>query len=245
MPKQATVSKLDNAASAAIGHPVSGTTPQNISKTVIDGSYYGSRQSGRMSWVRFAGPLKAYLRRYSTAAGIPSSRETSRPVSGIRPREFSARVCDALHREPTRRLPVRRQHNRPPGADHTRISIPERHLVRFTKQLTTFASGTITRDQETCIPERLKRYHRSRPSAPRARRRAWAGPDSEPFPTGMGLVWKIQVIDLVRFWCRDGRPKTAIRDNGPLQGRILSRRQGRAGEGGNAPHRQKRYDAVS
>ena len=129
-----------------------------------------------MSWVRFAGPLKAYLRRYSTAAGIPSSRETSRPVSGIRPREFSARVCDALHREPTRRLPVRRQHNRPPGADHTRISIPERHLVRFTKQLTTFASGTITRDQETCIPERLKRYHRSRPSAPRARRRAWAGP---------------------------------------------------------------------
>ena len=63
--------------------------------------------------------------------------------------------------------------------------------------------------------------------------------------TGVGLVWKIQVIDLVRFWCRDGRPKTAIRDNGPLQGRILSRRQGRAGEGGNAPHRQKRYDAVS
>ena len=62
---------------------------------------------------------------------------------------------------------------------------------------------------------------------------------------GVGLVWKIQVIDLVRFWCRDGRPKTAIRDNGPLQGRILSRRQGRAGEGGNAPHRQKRYDAVS
>ena len=48
----------------------------------------------------------------------------------------------------------------------------------------------------------------------------------------MGLVWKIQVIDLVRFWCRDERPKTAIRDNGPLQGRILSRRQGRAGEGG-------------
>ena len=63
--------------------------------------------------------------------------------------------------------------------------------------------------------------------------------------TGVGLVWKIEVIDLVRFWCRDGRPKTAIRDNGPLQGRILSRRQGRAGEGGNAPHRQKRYDAVS
>ena len=63
-------------------------------------------------------------------------------------------------------------------------------------------------------------------------------------PRGVGLVWKIQVIDLVRFWCRDGRPKTAIRDNGPLQGRILSRRQGRAGEGGNAPHRQKRYDAV-
>ena len=63
--------------------------------------------------------------------------------------------------------------------------------------------------------------------------------------TGVGLVWKIHVIDLVRFWCRDGRPKTAIRDNGPLQGRILSRRQGRAGEGGNAPHRQKRYDAVS
>ena len=62
---------------------------------------------------------------------------------------------------------------------------------------------------------------------------------------GVGLVWKIEVIDLVRFWCRDGRPKTAIRDNGPLQGRILSRRQGRAGEGGNAPHRQKRYDAVS
>ena len=62
---------------------------------------------------------------------------------------------------------------------------------------------------------------------------------------GVGLVWKIQVIDLVRFWCRDERPKTAIRDNGPLQGRILSRRQGRAGEGGNAPHRQKRYDAVS
>ena len=62
---------------------------------------------------------------------------------------------------------------------------------------------------------------------------------------GVGLVWKIHVIDLVRFWCRDGRPKTAIRDNGPLQGRILSRRQGRAGEGGNAPHRQKRYDAVS
>ena len=62
---------------------------------------------------------------------------------------------------------------------------------------------------------------------------------------GVGLVWKIQVIDLVRFWCRDGRPKTAIRDNGPLQGRILSRRQGRAGEGGNAPHRQRRYDAVS
>ena len=48
----------------------------------------------------------------------------------------------------------------------------------------------------------------------------------------MGLVWKIHVIDLVRFWCRDGRPKTAIRDNGPLQGRILSRRQGRAGEVG-------------
>ena len=65
------------------------------------------------------------------------------------------------------------------------------------------------------------------------------------FKRGVGLVWKIQVIDLVRFWCRDGRPKTAIRDNGPLQGRILSRRQGRAGEGGNAPHRQKRYDAVS
>ena len=63
--------------------------------------------------------------------------------------------------------------------------------------------------------------------------------------TGVGLVWKIHVIDLVRFWCRDGRPKTAIRDNGPLQGRILLRRQGRAGEGGNAPHRQKRYDAVS
>ena len=62
---------------------------------------------------------------------------------------------------------------------------------------------------------------------------------------GVGLVWKIQVIDLVRFLCRDERPKTAIRDNGPLQGRILSRRQGRAGEGGNAPHRQKRYDAVS
>ena len=62
---------------------------------------------------------------------------------------------------------------------------------------------------------------------------------------GVGLVWKIEVIDLVRFWCRDGRPKTAIRDNGALQGRILSRRQGRAGEGGNAPHRQKRYDAVS
>ena len=62
---------------------------------------------------------------------------------------------------------------------------------------------------------------------------------------GVGLVWKIEVIDLVRFWCRDGRPKTAIRDNGPLQGRILSRRQCRAGEGGNAPHRQKRYDAVS
>ena len=68
---------------------------------------------------------------------------------------------------------------------------------------------------------------------------------AEPFPMGVGLVWKIEVIDLVRFWCRDGRPKTAIRDNGPLQGRILSRRQGRAGEGGNAPHRQKRYDAVS
>ena len=49
----------------------------------------------------------------------------------------------------------------------------------------------------------------------------------------------------MRLWCRDRRPKTAIRDNGPLQGRILSRRQGRAGEGGNAPHRQKRYDAVS
>ena len=65
------------------------------------------------------------------------------------------------------------------------------------------------------------------------------------FGSGVGLVWKIEVIDLVRFWCRDGRPKTAIRDNGPLQGRILSRRQGRAGEGGNAPHRQKRYDAVS
>ena len=62
---------------------------------------------------------------------------------------------------------------------------------------------------------------------------------------GVGLVWKIQVIDLVRFLCRDERPKSAIRDNGPLQGRILSRRQGRAGEGGNAPHRQKRYDAVS
>ena len=62
---------------------------------------------------------------------------------------------------------------------------------------------------------------------------------------GVGLVWKIYVIDLVRFLCRDERPKTAIRDNGPLQGRILSRRQGRAGEGGNAPHRQKRYDAVS
>ena len=62
--------------------------------------------------------------------------------------------------------------------------------------------------------------------------------------TGVGLVWKIEVIDLVRFWCRDGRPKTAIRDNGPLQGRILSRRQGRAGEGGNAPHRQKRYESA-
>ena len=62
---------------------------------------------------------------------------------------------------------------------------------------------------------------------------------------GVGLVLKIQVIDLVRFLCRDERPKSAIRDNGPLQGRILSRRQGRAGEGGNAPHRQKRYDAVS
>ena len=62
---------------------------------------------------------------------------------------------------------------------------------------------------------------------------------------GVGLVWKIQVIDLVRFLRRDERPKSAIRDNGPLQGRILSRRQGRAGEGGNAPHRQKRYDAVS
>ena len=34
--------------------------------------------------------------------------------------------------------------------------------------------------------------------------------------------------------------KSAIRDNGPLQGRILSRRQGRAGEVPNAP-RQKRY----
>ena len=71
----------------------------------------------------------------------------------------------------------------------------------------------------------------------------------DPFGTryseGVGLVWKIQVIDLVRFLCRDERPKSAIRDNGPLQGRILSRRQGRAGEGGNAPHRQKRYDAVS
>ena len=61
-------------------------------------------------------------------------------------------------------------------------------------------------------------------------------------PEGVGLVWKIEVIDLVR---RDGRPKSAIRDNGALQGRISSRRQGRAGEGGNAPHRQKRYDAVS
>ena len=69
--------------------------------------------------------------------------------------------------------------------------------------------------------------------------------DLERVCEGVGLVWKIHVIDLVRFWCRDGRPKTAIRDNGPLQGRILSRRQGRAGEGGNAPHRQKRYDAVS
>ena len=68
---------------------------------------------------------------------------------------------------------------------------------------------------------------------------------AETVQAGVGLVWKIEVIDLVRFWCRDGRPKTAIRDNGPLQGRILSRRQGRAGEGGNAPHRQKRYDAVS
>ena len=72
-----------------------------------------------------------------------------------------------------------------------------------------------------------------------------SSPYREIAQSGVGLVWKIQVIDLVRFWCRDGRPKTAIRDNGPLQGRILSRRQGRAGEGGNAPHRQKRYDAVS
>ena len=71
------------------------------------------------------------------------------------------------------------------------------------------------------------------------------GPEGVAYDEGVGLVWKIHVIDLVRFWCRDGRPKTAIRDNGPLQGRILSRRQGRAGEGGNAPHRQKRYDAVS
>ena len=82
-------------------------------------------------------------------------------------------------------------------------------------------------------------------ATPRARITGEAAVALSQHGTGVGLVWKIEVIDLVRFWCRDGRPKTAIRDNGPLQGRILSRRQGRAGEGGNAPHRQKRYDAVS
>ena len=80
---------------------------------------------------------------------------------------------------------------------------------------------------------------------PDSRAESPATPGLDRESVGVGLVWKIEVIDLVRFWCRDGRPKTAIRDNGPLQGRILSRRQGRAGEGGNAPHRQKRYDAVS
>ena len=49
----------------------------------------------------------------------------------------------------------------------------------------------------------------------------------------------------MRFCVETKRPKTAIRDNGAAPRQDLSRRQGRAGEGGNAPHRQKRYDAVS
>ena len=38
------------------------------------------------------------------------------------------------------------------------------------------------------------------------------------------------VIEVARFRCRNGRPETGFRDNRPSQGRILSRRQGRAGE---------------
>ena len=38
----------------------------------------------------------------------------------------------------------------------------------------------------------------------------------------------------------NGQPETGFRDNRPPQGRILSRRQGRAGEGGDAPYRKRR-----